>query len=295
MPDPKTPTLNGGMPTVDLSDIPGGELAFEELFSSTESFPTVATTPEPRTTPSPEPQAPVATQEDFFLKTPTGTVYKTREDAATGVAHKDELIETYRRQITQLTGVDPASNRQAAPQAPANVRFSENGEAYVKALSEAYEQKDWNKYVRVQQQLMMEGLEPALPYVQSSIKSDAIGRVEAEIPDFRKFVGGADYQKALEAEPLLKDAIARAESDFGMAENLPGLYRMAYRTSQSLKLPEILAQSKQPAPAQPARETVASRQLPPPQPIGEVDLRNPEARKRWIEAMEAAGIKDVPF
>src|SRR6185312_13675913 len=99
-------------------------------------------------TPDPTTVTPTPTVEDFFLKAPTGSVYKTKEDAERGIAEKDSTIENLRKFAIEQTGFDPLTKRQVAqvpvrtpqatpPPTPEDNSYVKNPKKYVEDLSKA--------------------------------------------------------------------------------------------------------------------------------------------------------------
>src|SRR5271166_655933 len=104
---------------------PTGDDDFDALFQRVgvdgENLTNSNTVPTELTTASveePAPQTPeVAPAEPsrFELKTKTGTVYKTAEDAVKGIETKDRTIEQLRSMIAAVTGEDPLSKAGIKP------------------------------------------------------------------------------------------------------------------------------------------------------------------------------------
>jgi len=316
MPEPTKSAANAASRSVDLSDAPGGDMLFEQLFPADEvqtTAPTNATVSgdtsgtQPQATQpaaAPDPAAATPPQEELFLQVPTGTVYKTREEAIKGFAHKDEVIEQLRQRFIAERGIDPITNKQVAPapapqpQPTAEVNFANNGAEYVKALTEAYQKQDWDAYARAQSKFLMDTLAPVAPVFMGAAKQQAVSTVEAELKDIRGFLGSNDFSMTLEQNPILKQAIESAESNFAFNGQLPGLYKLAYQANQSRKLPELLAAATASArvqPVQPTRPTTTAATLPPPDAAGPMDLTTSEGRKNLIKQFESQGLDKVTF
>lgn len=193
-----------------------------------------ANEPQPAATPTPP---------EFFLKAETGTVYKTAEEAAKGVAEKDRMIAEQRAQLERAQRILEAAgvlNPEAQPQHQRSQLLGgleaaiQNGDMSFDEAMTAFTQAQLQQY-----------LAPMAPLISHANKQRAID-VAGQMydPNIPSFVRSDSFHKTLESEPELKEAIEVAESDPTFAQKLPGLYRLAYR----------LAQMAQPAsaPARPA-------------------------------------------
>src|SRR5581483_6567620 len=157
MPNPiNVPSFDRGF--VPMDDAPGADSSFDELFppeGSESAAPPQAHTP--------------------FLQAGK-SVYLTPEDAAKGVAHKDELIDRYRTFLAEQ-GFDPNTfqpKASAQPQAPPKVEQSPytyfgNGQKLYDDLAQAVASKDPVRYERVMQQYQTESfnahLAPVAPLI----------------------------------------------------------------------------------------------------------------------------------
>lgn len=312
MPDPNTPGAPNGSTTVDLRNAPGADINLDDLFPiEPESL--SATTPQGTTPPS-APQTPSAA--DFFLKAGK-SVYKTSEDAARGVEHKDTLIDRYRSYLA-TKGIDP-DTLQEKPKPEVrdpNSQFTylDDPNRYYKDLSDAAGKNDAVSWAKVQRQynteLMAQEFQGLAPLIGEVSRQRAIRKVSEEAPDFGQFLGSEDYTSTLDRQPLLKRAIESAEANFQQADQLPELYQLAYLTSQGRKVrttsaPVTVNPVIQNPPA--ARPTMASGTLTPPPPqVGGPQGHNPEAQLRsvagskaglqqLIKDMEARGIDNADW
>lgn len=297
--------------SVNLQDAPGANLSLDDLFpvdpasnmSADPQGPTSGTPLQPPQAPQTPPPPP-----EFFLKA-GHSVYKTADEAARGIEHKDTLIDRYRSYLEQQ-GLDPDTlqPKQAAtpgtPQAPPS--YLRDGKKYYRDLVEAVQRGDEEGYARVQQQFLMEGISsvlgPAIPLVSDVARTKAVRQVSTEIPDFNSFIDSQPYREVLDSMPLLKDAIGRAESDFSQASQLSDLYKIAYFAGQGRR--NLSAAPAQPTtPTQPTARptTMTSSTLTPPPPTTNPNLttsdmlRDREARRAWIKEREASGIRDIKF
>lgn len=260
----------------------------------------------PPAQPQPVQPAPVPTPtpEAEFIKAGQ-TVYKTREDAERGIAHKDDLISKLRQQVQTITGVDPLTGQpvQAQPQYPqpqGPVSYTEHPEAFSRDLNAAIERNDPVAYAQVQQKMILDTLAPLAPVIQGVSDDRAAQAVSREIPDFAAFRTGNEFQAVLQENPKLAQAIELAKSDYRFQADLPDLYKLAYAVGQSRKLPELIkaAQAQmQQAPPAPTRPTTApSTMTPAPQDIGGTNrdlLATPEGRKQLIERGKAMGLDKI--
>src|SRR5574337_156824 len=188
-------------------DAPGGEQSLDNLFPD----PNGDGQP-PATAPTPQNQP-----EQFFLRTPTGTVYRTADDAVNGIAHKDNLIAELREESIKRTGYDPVAKKQVrsvepprAPEPPADrdrpVVYSQNPKQYWDDQVAAAQRGDYEAYMRIQAQLMAEQLSPYAPMMANFARTAAVEQVASQYPEFRKFYGSEQYHKTLNAIPILKQA-----------------------------------------------------------------------------------------
>jgi len=276
--------------SVDLSDAPGGDLSLDDIFGDDSQQTTTAVSTESQTTSTNESEP--------FLKTATGTVYKSVEDAVKGVEHKDALIAQLRQELSDKTGRDPLKRETVTNGGPKN--YLEDKDTYFKDLSSAVEAKDPEKYMEVQSKFVMDTLAPLAPTMSAFVRSQAIESVEQEIPDFRKFTQSEDYGKTLESYPLLKQAIGAAESNPQLGAQLSEFYKLAYHVHNGVRLPEIVQQTKNGGVAQNTRPTVTSTTVQPPASsqgsvVSKPTLETKEGRKALIEQQERLGIQDLRF
>lgn len=273
--------------TVNLYDAPGADLTLEEIFGEIEPQ------GQPTTTTEPEKPQVTTTESQPFLKTSTGTVYKTADDAIKGVEHKDSLIAQLRQQLSDATGTDPLRKNQRQPdEGPKN--YHEDKDRFFLDLAKAVEEKDPGRYMEVQSKLIMDTLAPLAPAITNLMRNDAIEAVEREIPDFRKFANSDEFKDTLEHYPLLKGAIDVAERNPQAGNQLPEFYKMVYNVNRGSRVAEIVEQAKN-ATTPIQRPTVTST-VPPPLNTTNVaaapSLDTREGRKALIEQQERAGVLD---
>lgn len=305
---------------------PTGDEDFDALFQRVgvdgENLTNSNTVPTELTTapaePAPQAPAPTPTENHWSeLKTKTGTVYKTAEDAIQGIETKDRTIEQLRSMIAAVTGEDPLSKSGIkpgttnAPQKP--VSYLQDRRRFAQDLTKAAElgQKEdqWDPYGNVLGQYVYEIVQsavgPYMPVVQNVGKQQALESVSKEVPDFRNFYGTPDYQKVLEQRPKLAGYIKTLEGNPTMQEDLAEQYRDVWNEHQVHKLAE-LASKPAPAPQNPTPRTPLQsrtsdfRQEPNDgmrrsQVQAKPTLATKEGRKALIEELERRGLADVNF
>lgn len=302
---------------------PVGDEDFDSLFNRTgvdgENLADSNAIPADQTTESAEPaiETTKSTPEPskFELKTSTGTVYKTPDDAIKGIEQKDQLINQLRSMVAAVTGEDPLSKAGIKPgqtTAPAKpVSYLQDRRRFAQDLTKAAERgqqaDDWDPYGNVLGQYVYEIVQsavgPYMPVVQNVGKQQAMAEVAKANPAFREFYDSPEYHKVLEERPKLANFIQFAESQPTLQEELKELYESAYDHAQARKLPELVKQHQNPVnptprmPSQPVSrpalhvpdrgQTVAQAAKP--------SLSTPEGRKAIIEEAERRGLADVQF
>lgn len=283
------PAATPDVPENFMADAP--DLTFDQMFADT-------TSQTPSVPQVPEPQTPAPSQSQFEIKTSTGTVYKTVEDAVKGIEHKDATIDRLRTELALRDGVDPITKQPIHSPAQQGSSYLQDQKKYMKDLASAVEKGDEDAYFQTQAKFVSDLLAPIAPIITDFAKSRAVERVSSEISEFSTFRSSDDFKVVLKDNPALAGAIQAAESDFRGHEQLPELYRLAYLAAQGRKLPEILRQQREAAAKQtqapPVRQTLApSTQAPaaeaalPLRPDGRVDLSSREARQAIIKQFEA--------
>lgn len=291
--------------SIDLSGSPNtlDDATFDSLFPADGPAPTVApaTQPQPNTqpnvapsTPSPAPVAQPQPQPDqYFLKGRT-SVYKTVEEAQRGVDEKDAVIEQMRQRYALVTGIDPLTGKPLNAAAPVqDNNYQTNPNQYLNDLVEAAKTGQPQAYTNVQTKFINDTLAPIAPLVERAAKEQAMESLAREYPDAPKFIGTAPYQRALEANNELKEAITVAEHDLRFHSRLPGLYKIAYLTGQGLQLPEILRanqpqNSTKPAPTRPT--TANPSTIPAPTTGKAPTFKTMDGIKATIAEMEGKGV-----
>ena len=275
----------------------GGAVSWDELFPSDQG----ATTPTEGHTQ--QVQAPAVQQQATVSATPviqtkTGTVYKTVEDAVKGIEHKDTVIADMRQRMILATGIDPLTGQPASfagVQQPAN--YIQDRKRFVDDLKSAAAKDDTDGIWNAQTKLIFDALQPLTPALSSLAKQQAVEQLSPEIKDIREFIGSDNYKQALSETPDLKAAIEAAEGDYQHFNRLPGLYKVAYRVSQGIRLPEILKAQPQQQASQPVRSTTASQTLTPttPEVAAHPSLMSRDGRKALRAQLEAKGVADMPL
>ena len=275
---------------MNFDDAPDGGLSLDDIFGDSQPSTTVvAPVVEPQVTPV------VTTQPaEPFIKTKTGTVYKTLEDTVEGIQHKDSLIAQLREQVRQQTGNDPLVAPRQATQPVGPKSYVEDQGQYFQDIAEAVEKKDTGAYMRAQQKLIWDSLGPLAPTIISLAKANAERVVCEELPEFRSYHSSERFTQLGQDSPLLAEAIRSAEMNPQQANQLPELYRIAYLSSQGRRVPELLQSARnEPAPVQP-RPTIHSTQVSQPAvtgvPVSTPSLDTKEGRQAIIQQMESRGI-----
>jgi hypothetical protein len=300
MPDPNnvSPGFNKGY--VDLSQAPGADDSWDNLFQNPENAPAAQPQVAPGTNPPAEPQAVQAP----FLKA-GNSVYNTAEDAVHGVAHKDELIDRYRTFLSQ-NGYDPNELRRVAPEPvaaqpdPQNptspFKYLNNGKQYYADLAKAADRNNPNPeaYEQIQrtyqQEVLQNFLAPYGPLLAETARQRAGRQVSSEIPDFARFHESPEFTATVKASPLLGEMLEIGENNPQASARLPEVYKQIYLTYQGISRQRTDSSTAQLAP--PVQNTPTARPVPtmstssltPPAPGS--DTRNwttdREARKQLI-------------
>lgn len=280
---------------MDLSDAPSGDLNLDDIFGENQG----ATTTQPPVTKETSTADPVTTQSsDPVIKTKTGTIYKSIEDAVEGIEHKDALIAQLREQVKAGTGKDPlVASRPVATEQPVN--YVENGDKYFEDIADAVTKKDTKAYMEAQKKLIYDTLGPIAPTLTALSRANAERVVTEQLPEFKGFLRSEQYKQIEETSPLLADAIRSAEMNPAAAGQLPELYRVAYLASQGRRVPELVQSAAQQVQQAPPRPTVQSTQLAPPPttgvPVTQPGLNTSAERKAMIEKMEQGGITNLKW
>jgi hypothetical protein len=286
-----------------LDDAPGGDIPFDQLFG-TEPEASASSNPNPQTQTTVPDVQPVVTdsqqpaQTFQEIKTSTGSVYKTYEAVTKGIEDKDTLIQQLRERYKAVTGQDPIK---PVPE-PERESYLQNPTKFAGDLAEAAKNGDAPKYQKALLGLMDEYLGPVKPLFQDFARSRAQAQVSSEFKEYDTFRNGSEYNKVLERNPILANAIQGAEQDFRYSSQLPELYRLAYESYTSRRMPELVqaAQTTAATTTQTARPaTVQSSTLAPTNPVTQKSeaelLRTPEGRKELIARFKAQGLDDQPW
>ena len=262
MPDPVVPASQGAW------NPPGADINLDELFAETQ--PTTAsqsTTSAPPTTTT-EPQTYAYT-------------YKTREETERGIKEKDTFIANLRSDNEKLKA---QIGHPAPPTQATQPRFIDK----VKEAVAAAEAGRPEQYEQVMEQFVLERLGPAAAILMENAKDSAIRKLEPSAPGIRTFIGSDAYKAYLDERPILKDAVANAESNVTYAPQLSQIYQIAYEASLGRRLP---TQTEKPAVESPtSRPTLSPSVQVPPVPAPAHDPQTKEGRDAIIKDMEQRGI-----
>lgn len=302
---------------------PTGDEDFDSLFSRTgldgETLADSNAIPADPTTEPAEPAkvepAPTA-QSKFELKTSTGTIYKSADEAVRGIEQKDQLIGQLRSMVAAVTGEDPLVKSGAkpgqttAPQKP--ISYLRDPKRYAEDLTKAaeYGQQtgDWTKYANITDQRTAEVVTsmvgPYMGVVQTVGKQQALDEIGRANPEFKNFYGSDSYQKVLEERPKLANYIQQLEGNPTAQEDLREMYQSVWDHAQAKKVPELVKQAstppQNPTPRMPMQPTSRPSLRVPDRsmttvPTNKPSLSTPEGRRRIIEEAEAKGLADVQF
>jgi hypothetical protein len=283
-----------GIDTITMSDAPGGDLSLDDIFGEQSSTQTTAD-PAPIT---PQPTENATSTSGPFLKTKTGTVYNSVEDAVTGIEHKDALIQQLRSEIAQKSGQDPLATRRQQEAANRQVNYVDDQSKYFEDIAAAVEKKDTKGYMDAQTKLIWDTLGPLAPTLVQLSKANAERVVSEQLPEFKGFLNSDQYGQIVQESPLLADAIRSAEQNPAASGQLPELYKIAYLSSQGRRLPELVKNVRT-EPAQVPRPTVHSAQVAPVSTNSGTQaapsLDSKEGRSELIKQMEAKGVANLRF
>lgn len=283
-------------------NVGSSSLTWDELFpAGVDPAAQGATTPQGGTQPqsqAPATQTPATASASPVIQTKTGTVYKTIDDATKGIEHKDTVIADMRQRYILATGIDPLTGQPAMQgvgvHQPTN--YMQDKKRFFDDLSSAASKNDVDGVWNAQTKLIFDALAPLAPVMGNLAKQQAVEQLSSEIPDVREFMASDNYKKALTETPDLQAAIASAESNYEHYGRLPGLYKVAYRVSQGLRLPEILRSQAPASASQPVRQTTAASTLTPTTQTGFApSLYTKEGRKALQAQLEAKGVADAPL
>lgn len=202
--------------------------------------PDAPVTPQTPVTPAAQPQT--GTTDDNFLQG-AKSVYKTKEAALEGLNQKDALVDQLRQRYALVTGIDPITGQPvgAQPQNQAQaLDYASNPEKYLDDLYRAAKEGGPQAYAQVQQKFVMDSLKPLQPVMQRLVKDQAVQTASQDVKDIGTFLQGPNYDRALNSNAQLKDAISVAEQDSRFYSQLPGLYKTAYFVAQGMQLPDLL-------------------------------------------------------
>ena len=248
--------------------------------------PAGGTTPEPQTLSPKEP----------FLRTSTGTIYNTQEEAERGIAEKDRALEQSRQWTIAMTGYDPISGKPArATPYTEEINYVRDPEKFYDDLVAAQAKGDKRAYALINMKMMDSLMDQYRPALTQSARATALENAERARPGIREFVGTDKYKNYLEQVPLLRDAMSAAETRPEMSTQLQDLFILTFDGATGRSVPEILKTAK--AQAQPANPAPVRPTLQPmSQPVGGTpasapDMSTPEGRKAIIDGARSRGIE----
>lgn len=302
------PTNTGTDPRLlaSMDAAPGADINFDNLFPIEDE--NMVRPQAPSGTPAASaPQAP-----SEYLKAGT-SVYKTREEAEQGLAHKDALVNKYRSYL-QTNGIDPNTFQPvpgSRPQAPTSQTppaeidsYMNNEDALFDRLSAAAVKGDKKGYVgllrKYNEELLQSQFAPVAPLISEVARQRAARQVSSEIRDFSNFQTSDDYNRTLDSLPRLKQAIEYAENNFSAADSLGELYKIAYLVRQGTNRPAevtpvVQAPVQSTMPSAPQRPTLTSSTMSVPAPSTPANIATSDGRKTLIRDAEARGIADMVF
>lgn len=260
---------------------PGADLDLDSLFPNPQQAPQT-----PAAVPPPAPPQATAPAPEWFLETPSGTKYRTAEDAIKGIAEKDRIIAASKAAHEQAT----------RPAAPAeNQSYATNPEKLFDDLVEAASSGNKRKYVESLARYNMDMLAPYAPLLAEVANEKALRTADARTHGVSQFVGTAEYDTAMENFPVLKQAVENVRMNPQGQAQLEELYRLSYLASLGLKTPELVrTAAQQPAaPTQNPRPTLSTStpSLPAAGPSTQApSLYSREGRKAIIESGQQRGV-----
>lgn len=273
----------------NFDDMPSGADSLDDIFSGLADSTTVIT-------PSAEPTVePVVVADQPFLKTATGTVYKSIDDAVTGIEHKDALIAQLRQEVLQAKGSDPLK-RTPEQQVEQPKTYKQDPKKYFEDIKKA---KDEDEILNVQgryvNEMVAEQLAPYAPLIAGLARSQAVSQISSELPQFHTFLNSQEYKDTLDSFPLLKQSIEISESYPERSGDLSQLYKMAAMAAAGRSLPKGVSTVQQTV-VQP-RPTITPTPSPA-LPNGNPNpptLQTSEGRKAIIQQQEARGVDNLRF
>lgn len=275
MPDPNSVSSGANGGRISLTDAPGADQNWDELFPNPEL---ISATQSQTATQGTNPQT-----GQPFLKA-GDTVYNTAEDAIQGTAHKDELIANYRRFLSEQ-GVDPNTLQRAqqtvqqsqAEPAKTNSQYKYYGNPeFFDKVADAAQRRDRVEYERLMsthtQEAISAQLDPWRATLAETNRFRAIRQATAETPDFGKFIDGPGYKKVMDSFPLYKEMVQIGENDPVAAQRLPEVYKSMYLIYQGMNQTQGQVQSTtsttQVNPTVRQQATLQPSSLTPPPPSG---------------------------
>jgi hypothetical protein len=274
-----------------LDDAPGGfDAAFNTLTDGAPPQPIEAAPASPPAQPEPSPS-------DYFLRAGS-SVYKTADEAARGIEHKDTLIASLRQRYISEHGIDPITNQAVSQQKPApqgKPSYLDSTDRFFEDLVGAVQTNNRAAYkdafVALTREVMKKDFDPYRQVLDQVAQQNALQETQKLNPEVPQFVGSANYKTVLESFPSLRGAVERAAVDPSLQTMLPELYRLAYAAHLMQSRPAQAATSVARPPVTPVRPTTSGTSVPPPASLSsKPDMSTLEGIQAYIKQAEAKGI-----
>ena len=240
--------------------------------------------------PTPAPQAPPPPTPEYFLRAETGTVYKTAEDAARGVAEKDRVIAQQKVDLERAQQILAAQGVHLGTQTP-SPQAQQHG--LVQKLETAVKQGDMSfdeamaAFTKQQFQNEFQSFQPLVEYAtMNRAVEQAATQYDPNIP---AFVRSPAYAKTLDKWPALKTAIQTATSQphqrtgdgRSFADLVPELLASVFQIAKAAAPAAAPSQrTPQQSSTPPIYTGPDASQAPAPSQYGFTRMRNPE-QEAW--------------
>lgn len=220
---------------------------------------------------SPESQGPATPPEpasEWFLEAPTGSRYRSADDAVRGIAEKDATISRLQQQLQQVQ----SAFGQPQPQAPAGPNYLQIMERALTEQNPALFQdvviNDIRKEARNIVREAMENLNPLITHAGLNHAVEIASTGPNGDPNIPNFVRSEGFRQLTKKWDVLGNAIQAGAADPKFATTqLPQILQMAYALSQvgaaapaAPNQPQQRTPSATTVPAQPTTSPAQSRQ-----------------------------------
>lgn len=215
----------------------------------------VAPPADPSAAPPSQPAAAPVT-ENWFLEAPSGTRYRTLDDAVAGVAEKDATIARLKQQVAQ--GQQALGS---APQAVPQPTLVDILEQAISTGNKALVDQALDQMVQAKMQSFMQ---PMQPIIQHSTLNRAVEVAALSDPNIPAFVKSDAFRQVAKDFPVLGEAIQNAQLNPVYAEQqLPQILQIARlaalaRTAAPAAAPAPPAQRPTPPSTTPATPVAAT-------------------------------------